>query len=202
MKKFVASLVLVLALCAVRTYAILVDWNALDFVFGSGANRSAIVIDWNDGGSPDYLSWGFYWDTPPGAGFVADLIQAVTNADPRLSFYFTAFPFGLFVDGIGFDSNTDNDFTDPGDHYQHRGTGWDPTFVFWEGNANDSAWSLAGSGISDTPVANERVFGFVWNNTGSWPGNPPPVVPEPATVLLAASGVAIVMVRRLSRPSA
>lgn len=178
---------------ALSAHALLVDWNSLDFVFGSGGNRSAIVVDWNDGNSPDYLSWGFYWDTAPGSGSVADLLQALAVVDPRLDFFFTDFgPLGLFVDGIGFDGNLDSDYDDPGDHYQDRLGGWSQTFVYWLGAFNDPAWSLSGSGISSTSVQNEYVYGFAWNNSGGWPGNPPPVVPEPALPTLLGVGMAAV----------
>lgn len=200
-KQVLAAAFAAVALVAPNLHAMLTDWSNLDASFGTGANRSALVIDWNDGSQNDTLHWGFFWDSAPGGGSVADLIGAITAADPRLLFNFTDFGsgLGLFVDGIGFDANLNADYGDPGDHFRDRNGGWAETFVYWEGHSMDAAWATAASGISSTAIQHDHAYGFSWNNSGGWPGEPPGVVPEPAALALVGLGMGVMAVRRRRR---
>jgi hypothetical protein len=197
-KQLLAAALAAATLPVHHLHAMLTDWSNLDASFGAGANRSALVIDWNNGSEIDTLTWGFFWDSAPGGGTVADLIGAVTAADPRLSFNFTDFGsgLGLFIDGIGFDANLNTSYGDPGDHFQDRNGGWAETFVYWEGHSTEGAWATAASGISSTTVQHDHAYGFSWNNSGGYPGDPPGVVPEPASVALVALGIGVVAARR------
>jgi len=67
--------------------------------WGSGANRSAILIDWNDGKSTTSLAWGYQWDTAPA---LADVLIALAGSDIGLFLRVdTQTPFGLGLFGIG-----------------------------------------------------------------------------------------------------
>lgn len=178
--------------------ASLVDWSAIDTWAGSGSQRAAVVIDWNDGSGADTLRWGFRWDSAPAS--VADLLLALEAADAHLDIRFTDFggALGLFVDGIGFDAeaSTPADYGGPFDHLRDRNGGWANTFSFWYGAAADAAWSESLAGISSTPISDNQVFGFAWNAAGAFPAPPPPVVPEPGSLALWGLGLAALAVRK------
>ncbi len=140
----------------------------VQFWVGSGANRAAVVIDWNDGKSAESLLWGYRWD---GAATGLDMLHAVVNADPRLFANVQVFSFGTAVLGIGYDLNdsgsfsvspsltfdsggwsvgTPNDARGPTDSADHWLEGWN--FGFWGYNFRDSGevpWIAAGFGPSD-----------------------------------------------------
>ncbi len=57
-------------------------FDDITYWVGSGANRSALVIDWHDG--KDAVAYGYRWD---GAATGEDMITAIADADPRLVVY-------------------------------------------------------------------------------------------------------------------
>ena len=90
----------------------------IKFWSGSGTNRAALLIQWNDGGTPSSLVWGFRWN---GTATGIDMIRAVAGSseirnpagallsstngsDPRLSTVWTAYNFGDALDAVSWKS--------------------------------------------------------------------------------------------------
>jgi hypothetical protein len=84
------------------------SFDTIQFWAGSGTNRAALVIQWNDGGSPAALLWGYRWN---GQATGMDMFRAVagwtqirdasgtlltsqSGADIRLSTVWTRHSFG------------------------------------------------------------------------------------------------------------
>ncbi len=77
--------------------------NDLNY-WGSGANRSGLVIDWNDGKTNESLAWGFNWST---SATVFEMLAALVAQDPRLFLrYDSATSFGAAIIGIGYQSGS------------------------------------------------------------------------------------------------
>lgn len=74
--------------------ALAIDFSRIERWAGTGTNRAALVVDWNDGRNPHALAWGFRWN---GHATTLDFIHAVTNHDSGLSFVFTNSESGLVV---------------------------------------------------------------------------------------------------------
>lgn len=73
---------------------------------GSGSKKAIMVVQWNDGKSPEALVWGYKWD---GEAHGVDMITAIAKADPR--FYILAYPgtqYGTAIGGIGYDIDGTN----------------------------------------------------------------------------------------------
>ena len=87
---------------ASATVAEAASFSDIQFWVGSGQNESALVIDWNDGVSPESLVWGYRWD---GVKTGADMLLAVDAADARLSVDGSVSGYGLYVRGISYDSS-------------------------------------------------------------------------------------------------
>ena len=63
MKISMAALAALLVAVAPRAGAQLVDnFDDITYWAGLGASRSAFVLQWNDGGTPGSLVWGYHWD--------------------------------------------------------------------------------------------------------------------------------------------
>lgn len=73
------------------------DFSRIEYWSGSGTNCAALVVDWNDGGRPEALAWGFRWNEEATA---LDLWQAVTNADRGLSGILTNIGGAIHLTGI------------------------------------------------------------------------------------------------------
>lgn len=98
-----------MALMVCRATA-LESFDDINFWVGSGANQSALVIDWDGTSTTDNsLTWGYRWD---GSAKGIDMVTAVAAADPRL--YLRIGPIngnlGVGVFGIGYDANNDGEF--------------------------------------------------------------------------------------------
>jgi hypothetical protein len=85
------------------------SFDDIQYWVGSGANQSALVIDWHGTTTTDNsLAWGYRWDAPRKG---IDMLTAIVTADPRL--YVRMGPvsgFGTGVFGIGYDANNDGEF--------------------------------------------------------------------------------------------
>jgi len=209
MKKLL-SLSLALASLFALTSSRAATFDDVQYWVGAGANRAALVIDWNDGKPAESLLWGFRWD---GAATGLDMFQAIVSADPRLYAHVGNYAWGTAILGIGFDLNDNGSFgvtpavsfdsvgvfnsTSPndarvaleaGDHYVE---GW--LTGYWEyfnKASTGDAWSAASGGIADRVLADGVWDGLNFNLGFAWPGATPsePVavtaVPEPSALVL------------------
>lgn len=189
--------------------ALVENLDDIAFWVGSGASRSALVIDWADGRDP--LAWGYRWN---GTATAEDLLRAVDLADPRLTVVLEAFGPDFFVNAAGYDRDGDG-FTpsDPQDSYRESGD-FITDFRFWEYlTAPDSpydgsaTWASENLGISDRVLADGLWNGFRFDDAfpGPGPAQPmaavaPAAVPEPSSLLLLAgsmlAGGAVYRIRR------
>jgi hypothetical protein len=89
---------------------VVASFDDIQYWVGSGANQSALVIDWDGTTTTDNsLTWGYRWD---GSAKGIDMLTAIVTADPRL--YARMGPIngnlGVGVFGIGYDANNDGEF--------------------------------------------------------------------------------------------
>lgn len=195
-------------------------FNNVQFWVGSGANEAALVIDWNDGKSPESLLWGYRWN---GSATGLDMLESVVNANPRLFAHLGTYSFGTAILGIGYDLNNSGGFavspsltfdsgglaldtnpndarvaTDSADHYLE---GWNSGFWDYYTKASSAdAWASSLVGAGDRVLADGAwdAYSFEANFVSSIPSNPTPaMVPEPTAVsLFTLSGLTFVWLRR------
>ena len=215
-----AAAIVLLALCQGPAAHAAVSFDDVRFWAGSGANRAALVIDFNDAKAPESLVWGYRWD---GTATGEDMFRALVEADPRLYAKRKAFSWGTATFGIGYDTNG-NGFgisdgttfdpqtglaagdenqadgatpTDPADHYRE---GWfsGGFFGYYTSPANPygggGEWVSSNVGASGRTLTDGAWDGLSFaSGSASTPGEPiaAAAVPEPATGLLALAGVAL-----------
>ena len=93
-------------------------FDSINFWTGTGINKAAIVIQWNDGGTPTSMVWGYRWS---GEARGIDMLKAIagstvsrddgqstflpdtsTGADPRLALSLINYSFGNAVEALVF----------------------------------------------------------------------------------------------------
>lgn len=85
------------------TAAAVTDFSAIQYWVGTGTNKAAFVVQWNDSKNPDALVWGFRWN---GTATGEDMLKAIAQADHRFfSLLYQGTSFGTAVGGLGFDLN-------------------------------------------------------------------------------------------------
>jgi len=183
------------------------SFSDIEYWVGDGANEAALVIDWNGGGAPVSLAWGFRWD---GAATGQDMLTAVINADANLYGRFASFGFGEVIVGLGYDLDGDGfgisdgtDFgasglafagtsdgqtaTDGDDYYAE---GWNTGFWSYALGAGDpfdgGAWGGALVGFGDRALSDGDWDGyrFAPGFVSEDPRLPIAAVPAPASGLL------------------
>ncbi len=86
-KVIVAALAVLWSGVSIVSAQVVSSFDDIQFWVGTGSNRSALVIDFHDGGigtsNQESFVWGFRWDTPDTTG--EDLIAAIASADPNLT---------------------------------------------------------------------------------------------------------------------
>jgi hypothetical protein len=198
----------------------------IQFWVGSGANRAALVIDWNDGKSAESLLWGYRWD---GTATGLDMLHAVVDADPALFGNVSpAGPYGVSVYGLGYDLNgsggfgvapsltfdaggwsvgTPDDSRQPADAADHWQEGWD--YGFWGYDIRNSElapWGFASSGPSDRILTDGTWDGYSFAPGFNFTDPSEPAiapVPEPTVpgLFVAAGLVLLGWWSRKSRPT-
>ncbi len=93
-------------------------FDSINFWTGTGTNRAAMVIQWNDGSTPTSMVWGYRWS---GEATGIDMLKAIagstvsrrdgqttfmpdpsTGADPRLALSLINYSFGNAVEALVF----------------------------------------------------------------------------------------------------
>ena len=97
------------------------SFDDIEFWVGSGRNRAALAIDWDENSSTrPALVWGFRWD---GVALGDDMLTAVIAADPRLYAKLGgthANPTAMY--GLGYDANGNDQFAlDDGTAFDAQG---------------------------------------------------------------------------------
>lgn len=197
MKKITAITLLTLSTSAAFSF----DLGDIQLWAGAGANRSALVVDWNDGKTNESTAWGFLFD---GSATGLDLLAAIDAIDPHLVVETETFSFGTAVKGFGYDADLDGNFTGANDHYK-SGFGYPGEEGYWSyyigGPRTDfPIWGYASAGPSDRPLADGSWDGWSFtplDSSGETPGVPTAApVPEPATLAALALGSAALIRRR------
>lgn len=193
------------------------NFSNIQFWIGTGSNQAALVIDWNDGKTPESLAWGYRWN---GTATGLQMIQAVDAADPRLNVFYA---FGTFVFGIGYDLNgqggtftpgTPGDLTTeigtapyPEDHYKEG------VFTgFWGydtgvGNPySGGSWTESGVGSGQRTLTDGSWDGYSFSTdevSFTIPNPKFPVaassVPEPSSLLLVSLSLAGFILQKIKR---
>lgn len=73
---------------------------------GTGSNRAALVIQWNDDNEENAMAFGYRWD---GEATGIDMFRAVVAANPRLYGLIQLTNLGYTIDGIGWDADEDGE---------------------------------------------------------------------------------------------
>jgi len=106
-------------------------FDSIKFWTGTGTNRAAMVIQWNDGSTPTSMVWGYRWS---GEATGIDMLKAIagstvsredgqttfmpdtsTGADPRLALSLVNYSWGSALEGLVFTAQevvrTQNDWS-------------------------------------------------------------------------------------------
>ena len=125
MKKIVlAASLLVVGAFGLRAQTLVQSFDDIQFWTGSGTNRSALVLQWNDGGTPNSLAWGYRWSgnatgigmlkaiagmtilTPPSDP--TTVLGTSTGSDSRITLTMERYGFGDSLFSIGFNDGNQN----------------------------------------------------------------------------------------------
>jgi hypothetical protein len=104
-----ACLVLLIVVLTCRNANCEFSFDDIEFWVGSGENRAALAIDWEENTvNPPALVWGYRWD---GTAHGGHMLTAVVAADPRLFAKLggtRAKPAAVY--GLGYDANGNGEF--------------------------------------------------------------------------------------------
>lgn len=157
-------------------------WVEVDEWYGSGANESIIVIDWNETNGPyatEAHAWGYRWDGPTTIKDALLVIEASSTLTVEYAFG------GGFVNNAWYDDGVDHHATD-------GYAGW-----VWVGSTADGGDTLVlnGGGVHVEPLEHHVIEAINWN-PGDWTGaNFTIPAPEPATSLMLTFPAVIVLLR-------
>jgi hypothetical protein len=199
-----------------------VTFDDIEFWVGSGSNRAAFVMDWNDGKTPQSLIWGYRWD---GSATGEKMLHDVVAADPRLFAHMgTPGTYGVPLYGTGYDLDADGGFAvspsvsfdsgglsigtgndartavDADDHWQEGFNGG--FWGYYDGGTGASpAWAFGSAGMGDRQLVNDAWDGwsFAPNFADTLPSEPVAAaapVPEPATIGGGIALAALALTRR------
>ncbi|CAI2769181.1 T9SS type A sorting domain-containing protein [Flavobacterium collinsii] len=86
-----------------RTGKSATTFGDIQYWVGSGSNKAAFVVQWNDGKNSDALIWGFRWD---GNATGEDMLKAILKTDRRFfALLYKGTQTGSLTGGLGFDLN-------------------------------------------------------------------------------------------------
>ena len=145
------------------------DLNSLDY-YGTGPDRAAFVVDWNNGSANEVIAWGYNFDatTPPTMQTMMEDVAADSTSKLFIRWDsdagFGAFLFGLglqngmtLFDVTGAVDNADNpaaaNFVN-GVWDINTGIGWEPPFAFSGTASNPGDFYSEGFGWSSYVAGN------------------------------------------------
>lgn len=130
-------------------------FNDIHYWIGSGTNRAAVVVDWNNGKPNSSLAWGIRWN---GASVnMTYWLRRIATEDKRLHIATSSGAYGTSLDGFAYDADGDGgtfDFanemaSDPDDFIGSLGN--DLPYYYW-----------AGTVINGTEFDSEAVWEETW----------------------------------------
>lgn len=159
---------------------------------GSGPNRAMLVVDFNDGLTPQSYAWGFRW---AGTATSEQMLRAIDASDARLAAVVlgeAGVGFGAFLDSAAYDAAGDG-------WAEHTGPTWPAGWwQFWNKETGTQSWAEALGGMSARTLTDGAWDGwsYVRDNVQIAPDAPVAAVPEPATLLAVAGGLLAMRRRR------
>ncbi len=169
----------------------IVNWT------GTGTNRAAFVLDWNDGTVTRSMAWGFRWT---GSATAEQMLRDVDANDPRLTLGFTLYSgFGYALTAASYDLNLDGTPEHDRDGFALGTTGY---WAFYNGGPSSTlpSWTSSNFGITSVALVTDDWEGLSWAPDFNAVNPATPVaapVPEPAT--LAMVGLGVLVLRRRTR---
>ncbi|MCL1966519.1 MAG: fibrobacter succinogenes major paralogous domain-containing protein, partial [Fibromonadales bacterium] len=78
----------------------------IQYWIGTGENEAMLIIQWNDGKTPEALAWGYKWEEKDGPKYGIDVINDIASVDERL-FYLrhNTGVWGFDIGGLGFNAS-------------------------------------------------------------------------------------------------
>ena len=137
-------------------------FDSIKFWTGTGTNKAAMVIQWNDGGEPTSMVWGYRWNGKA-SGF--DMFQSIAGttsltdssspqnlqtylgSDPRLTTSWTKYGFGNALDSVIFQNDTtlrtQSDWTNG--YWEYNVFGGEFEYPLYDSAGSVATYSLEGS---------------------------------------------------------
>ncbi len=195
---------------ALRGQTTVSNYDDIQFWAGLGANRSAVVVEFNIDSAPFSVAWGYRWSGETTlqtmmfhlAGAIAGGPAPVPGSDPRLSLSVTDFgAIGYSLDTLTYDQ-TGLGGTWPAGTLSL--TGWDGmnwnNLFSLNGSANwlSGPFEFSNVGMAGITLVDGGWYGWALANGPTTYNFQQPVaaVPEPSTLVLVALGAAALLWRR------
>ena len=163
----------------------------LSYWTGTGSNRSALVMDFKNGG-PSYV-WGYQFD---GSKTGQDMIQALAaDVATGISIQITSYSFGDALTGFSFKGNNVGGFN-PGS------AGYLSYYLADGSSSAPTSWTSSSVGMGGRLLNNNSWDGWSWaaNFNPSAPSTSfVAAVPEPLSVGILGVGIAGLAARRRRR---
>ena len=137
-------------------------FDSIKFWTGTGINKAAMVIQWNDGGTPKSMVWGYRWN---GTATSFDMFQSIAGttsladssspqnsqtylgSDPRLTTSWTKYGFGNALDSVIFQNDTtlrtQSDWTNG--YWEYNVFGGEFEYPLYDSAGSVATYSLEGS---------------------------------------------------------
>ena len=180
MKKINTAL-LALILTSLQLQALVGSLDNIEYWVGAGANRAALVVQWNDGLTPVSVAWGYRWD---GDATGMDMLRAIAGstriedpagepagggmgADDRLNLGLVKYDFGLSVLSLEYlpsagATRTQSDWYSGywqylirGGNFEYYDWATEGTALYDEAGSNSyesGAWTSSPIGAGDRPL--------------------------------------------------
>lgn len=128
---------------------------------GSGSNRSVLILQWPDSVSKA-LAFGYKWD---GTATGAEMIEAITTANPRLKYEGSSSAYGMYITGFKYDTNNNGSFDDDEDL---SASGWSVSgyWAYYLGTSLDATWTYAPVGCSSRKLTDGSVDAWAFASSG------------------------------------